>query len=65
MTTWSDISEEIERAREIDDQPFDHVRLNYLKSINRYTKRNIILYASNWTTPIDRPIDVPWHLFVK
>jgi hypothetical protein len=53
MTTWSDISEEIERAREIDDQSFDHVSLNYLKFINRYTK----VYASSRTIPIDRPID--------
>ena len=57
MATWTYISDEIEQAREYDDQPYDSVRLKYLESINQYTKRNTILYATNWTTPIGIPID--------
>lgn len=57
MATWSEISDEIEQAREYEDQPYDSVRLNYLESINLHTKRNTILYATNCTTPIGIPID--------
>ena len=57
MATWTYISDAIEQAREYDDQPYDSVRLKYLESINQYTKRNTILYATNWTTPIGIPID--------
>ena len=50
MPTWSEISQELGQVfQERNQPPFDIVRRKYLTLLSAYTKRNCILYASNWT----------------
>lgn len=50
MPTWSEILRELKETQKIQKKlPFDIVRRKYLKQLQEYTKRNTILYASNWT----------------
>jgi len=52
MPTWGEILVEIrERASQGDKAPFDYVRRKYLAELHKYTSRNTILYATNWTDP--------------
>src|SRR5258707_1365494 len=66
MPTWGDILKELQApALEIQSKvmrgqlppntpltiDFDGVRRKYLRTLFDYTKRPVILYASNWTTP--------------
>lgn len=57
MPTWPKILAEHKRLREgkKDIQPFDPIRRKYLAELNKHTKRNTILYASNWTQEKDIP----------
>lgn len=51
MPTWSGILGEIERTHKKGEPPkFDEIRRKYLVETMKYTKRNIILYASNFTS---------------
>lgn len=50
MPTWSEILNELRETQKIKKKiSFDLVRRKYLKQLQEYTKRNTILYASNWT----------------
>ncbi len=50
MPTWSEISKELGQVFQATNQPpFDTVRRKYLALLSSYTKRNCILYATNWT----------------
>lgn len=66
MPTWGDILKELQSpALEVQNKilrgqlpkntpviiDFDGVRRKYLRALFDYTKRPVILYASNWTTP--------------
>ncbi len=52
MPTWSEISGELGQVfSEHNQPPFDIVRRKYLALLSSHTKRNCILYASNWTQP--------------
>ncbi len=51
MPTWGQILNEINLAiRNNDPTAFDSVRNKYLCELYDYTKRNIIVYASRWTS---------------
>lgn len=50
MPTWGSILKEINK-NEPDPSPADVVRRKYLMELFQYTKRDVILYASNWTHP--------------
>jgi len=50
LPTWGEISNEItEEYQRTGRPPFDSVRRKYLKKLQGYTKRNVILYATKWT----------------
>ena len=56
MPTWSEILKELSDYTEKEKKPpFDFVRRKYLRRLQEHTKRNTILYASNWTQPKDVP----------
>lgn len=56
MPTWSEILKELRETQKIEKKlPYDLVRRKYLKQLQEYTKRNTILYASNWTQGKDIP----------
>jgi ClpP class serine protease len=57
MPTWSQIFDELSEERNRNPFPFDWVRRKYLTLLNKYTDRNVILYATNWTTTTGLPID--------
>lgn len=49
MPTWSEITKEIEATPDANGSPnFDAVRRKYLLALHKYTKRNVIIYASRW-----------------
>lgn len=51
MPTWGQILNEINDAiRNNNPTAFDTVRIKYLQELYAYTKRNIIVYASRWTS---------------
>jgi hypothetical protein len=50
MPTWSDILYEIASMGN-DMARWDFVRRKYLTTLHLHTKRNTILYATNWTSP--------------
>lgn len=59
MPTWGEILKElVEFQTKEEKPPFDFVRRKYLRSLQQYTKRNTILYASNWTQPKDIPSQI-------
>jgi hypothetical protein len=50
LPTWGEILNEIiEEHQKTEKPPFDSVRRKYLKRLQEYTKRNVILYATKWT----------------
>jgi ClpP class serine protease len=52
MPTWGGILEELSQLKLQGNQvPFDMVRRKYLVSLQQYTGRNVIIYASKWTRP--------------
>lgn len=51
MPAWGDILKEI-NGQAPDPAAADNVRRKYLTLLHHHTKRDIILYASNWTKPI-------------
>lgn len=52
MPTWGEILNELKQLEEQGVRPpFDIVRRRYLASLYKYTKRNTIIYASQWTQP--------------
>jgi len=56
LPAWSEILRELRETQKIEKKaPFDLVRRKYLKQLQEYTKRNTILYASNWTQSKDIP----------
>ncbi|MDH4129521.1 MAG: serine protease, partial [Spirochaetota bacterium] len=58
MPTWGQILNEVTSAQIAGDlSPFDTVRQKYLKALSDFTKRDVIVYASKWTTG-----DVPPNL---
>lgn len=58
MPTWSEIMAELIDVRNRKQIiPFDEVRRKYLARLYMLTKRNTILYATSWTTPIGIPFD--------
>lgn len=59
MPTWGEILKElVEFQTKEKKPPFDFVRRKYLRSLQQHTKRNTILYASNWTQPKDIPSQI-------
>jgi hypothetical protein len=51
MPTWGYILTEIrDRIKDGDNQSFDTIRIKYLKELYEFTGRNVIIYASRWTT---------------
>ncbi len=58
MPTWGQILNEINEAiRNNNPTAFDTIRNKYLQELSLYTKRNVIVYASRWTSG-----DVPANL---
>ncbi len=54
MPSWGEILREIaniKESRKDIPNPFDAVRRKYLAELYKYTGRNTIIYASNWTQP--------------
>ncbi|MDD2665893.1 MAG: hypothetical protein PHD13_00045 [Methanocellales archaeon] len=52
MPTWGEILTELQQLEEQGVRPpFDTVRRKYLASLYGYTRRNTIIYASQWTQP--------------
>ncbi len=52
MPSWGEILSEVQESiKTTGKPPFDNIRRKYLIELNQYTKRNTILYASNWTSP--------------
>ncbi|RLF69028.1 MAG: serine protease [Thermoplasmata archaeon] len=52
MPTWGGILEELKKLREKGTPiPFDLIRRKYLRRLNRYTKRNVVIYMSQWSQP--------------
>jgi hypothetical protein len=50
VPTWSGILEELGNSRTGEGPPqFDAVRRKYLTSLQQFTKREVILYATKWT----------------
>jgi len=59
MPTWGDILKEIRDYIEREQKPpFDYIRRKYLFEFQQYTKRNTILYASNWTQLKNIPLQL-------
>jgi ATP-dependent protease ClpP protease subunit len=58
MPTWSGILKELQQTTVKEGIfAFDIVRRKYLTTLSQVTKRNTILYATNWTTNIGLSID--------
>ena len=58
MPTWGQILGEIQATTAGGRPPnFDAVRRKYLAALQQHTKRNVILYASRWTQPIDAAVN--------
>ncbi len=52
MPTWSEIAQELDQVfQQTNQPPFDRVRRKYLVELSAHTRRNCILYATNWTQP--------------
>ncbi len=52
MPTWGQILAELKKVEsEGIKPPFDVVRRKYIASLYEHTKRNTILYMTNWTQP--------------
>lgn len=53
MPTWSELGKELDEARAdesvLPNHEYDHVRRKHLVNLSQYTKRDTILYATNWT----------------
>lgn len=56
MPSWNEILKEIEERVEQDgNEVLDKIRRKYLLKLYEETKRNVIIYAVNWTQPKDFP----------
>ncbi len=49
MPLWGNILQEVSNSPHVSPARVDVVRRKYLKKLHDHTKRDIILYASNWT----------------
>ncbi len=66
MPNWGAILNELQKLSEnlakktppSKKSPFDIIRRKYLRNLNKYTKRNTILYASKWTQGGNIPQEV-------
>ncbi len=51
MPTWGQILNEINtKLQQGDQRAFDNVRQHYIKKLSEFTGRNVIVYASKWTS---------------
>lgn len=51
MPTWRQILSEINtKLQQGDQRAFDNVRQHYIKQLADFTRRNVIVYASKWTS---------------
>lgn len=52
MPTWGELLRELKQTPSSPEgaSPFDIVRRKYLTELHDYTKRNVILYSTNWLT---------------
>ncbi|MEO0124002.1 MAG: serine protease [candidate division WOR-3 bacterium] len=59
MPTWGEILKElIDFQNKEKKPPFDFVRRKYLSELNKYSKRNTIIYAVNWTQAKNIPSEL-------
>ncbi|MDG6027364.1 MAG: serine protease [Candidatus Brocadia sp.] len=59
MPTWGEILKELQDVQKQRNlPPFDIVRRKYLTSLKKETDRDVILYASKWTSPGASPHDI-------
>jgi len=59
LPTWGEILKELQHFWDKEKKPpFDFIRRKYLKEVYQYTQRNTILYASNWTQPMNIPSEL-------
>lgn len=59
MPTWGEILKELQEvANQTKLPPFDNVRRKYLALLKNKTGRDVILYATKWTSPGASPNDV-------
>jgi len=56
MPRWGEILKELKDYEK--ESPFDFIRRKYLKKLEQHTKRNTILYASNWTQTKNVPSEL-------
>jgi len=53
MPSWGEILREVtESAKKTGRPALDATRRKYLAELNRHTKRNTVVYASNWISPV-------------
>lgn len=55
MPLWSEILGEIYETTRSGPPDFDGIRRKYLSELNRYTRRDVILYASGWLQKQEAP----------
>jgi ClpP class serine protease len=59
MPTWGEILKELQEVgNQANLSPFDKIRRKYLALLNNKTGRDVILYATKWTSPGASPNDV-------
>lgn len=59
MPTWSEILSELQPNQRPGQSPdYDAVRRKYLAELHKYSKRDVILYASGWLQRADAPPDL-------
>ena len=59
MPTWGEILKELVDFQNRERKPpFDFIRRKYLSELNKYTKRNTIIYAVNWTQAKNIPSEL-------
>ena len=49
MPSWGDILKEVAGSSHVTPARVDTIRRKYIHNLHKHTKRNVILYASNWT----------------
>jgi hypothetical protein len=58
MPTWGEILTELKQVeKQTKLPPFDNVRRKYLTLLKNKTGRDVILYATKWTSPGSSPND--------
>jgi hypothetical protein len=58
LPTWGELLKELKEVQEHIKPPFDFVRRKYLSKLHEKTGRDVILYASKWTSPGSSPGEV-------